>query len=273
MAVTLASSTLGTINQLTLNQRNQQLTLGQMSSGQRITSAAIDPANVSILAELGFLDVSTRQAVSNTNVGMSVVQTAEGGASSISDTLSRMREIAVAASSETISESQREALQDEYDQLASEIERVAVATEFDGQELISGGASDIDVQVGVTSGAESQVTIAAADLTLGGLGLSSTDLSSADAARSALDDIDAAQEAVSSARSDYGATQNRLGSAISSSTSSLEANAAAASSIGDSDYAEMVSRQSSEQLQQQASLAVLVQTANINRTAVLGLIG
>ena len=116
----------------------QNTILGQLSSGQRITSTAIDPANASILAELGFLDVSTRQSMRNTNMGMSMVQTAEGGASNISDNLSRMRELAVGAASETTSPEAREAMQAEYEQLAAEIDRVSSSTRWYLTVLVTG---------------------------------------------------------------------------------------------------------------------------------------
>ena len=110
----------------------QQVTLAQISAGQRITSAAIDPAGLAVFAELDASSASTRVAMRNSNDGISLLQTAEGATSSVTDNLKRMRELAVQASSGTLNADQRASIDAEFQQLQEEIDRTSGSAEFNG---------------------------------------------------------------------------------------------------------------------------------------------
>ena len=154
----------------------QQVTLAQISAGQRITSAAIDPAGLAVFAELDASSASTRVAMRNSNDGISLLQTAEGATSSVTDNLKRMRELAVQASSGTLNADQRASIDAEFQQLQEEIDRTSGSAEFNGLALADGSTPSIDVQVGTDSAASSRVSIGLADLSTTALGVDTASL-------------------------------------------------------------------------------------------------
>ena len=104
-------------------------------------------------------------------MGWGVVQTADAATSEVSDLLGRMRELAVQSSSGTLNDTQRGYLQDEFNALSQEIDRIAGGTEFNGMTLTDGSTPSIDVQVGTDGTADSQMTVGMGDVTTGSLGL------------------------------------------------------------------------------------------------------
>ena len=112
--------------------------LGKISSGLRINSASEDAAGLGVATNLENQVISTRQAMRNTNDGISIIQTAESAANEVTDILQRMRELAVQSSSETLADSERSFITDEFTQLRSEIGRIANVTEFNGISLTNG---------------------------------------------------------------------------------------------------------------------------------------
>ena len=163
---------------------------------------------------------SLRQAHRNTNDGISVIQTAEGATNEVGDMLKRMRELAVQSSSETLANGERAYIQDEFKQLSEEVDRIADVTEFNGQALgnISGGGT-MNVQVGIHDSTDDRIAISLGDLSAATLGVSHDSgtvmsLESSASAQAAISKIDAAIDSVNKYRSDYGAVQNRLESAL-----------------------------------------------------------
>jgi flagellin len=177
-----------------------------------------------------------------------------------------MRELAVQSSSGTLNSTQRTQIDDEFDELNAEINRLAAATEFNDIALASGANPDIDVFVGVDAGASSTVTVDLGDVRSSTLGLSSTDLSTASAASAAISDIDDAIDTVSGYRSDYGAAQNRLDSASGYMTNYVDAMRSAHSSIMDTDFAFEMAETSRLQILQAAGVAALVQARSMNES-------
>jgi len=242
----------------------------QLSSGQRITNAAIDPAGLAVYNQLDTGASSTRRAVQNTNDGISVVQTAESATAGVQDNLQRMRELAMQASSGTLSDAQRSDLNAEFTQLAEGIDGLSSGTEFNGIPLADGSVSSIDVQVG--SGSGDQVSMGLADLSTSGLSLGGVAIDSIGGARDALDAIDSAMSQVSNQRSELGATQNRLESSIDFSEDYAMNLEAAASRTMDLDFALAASKLSQNDSLQQAGVAALVQANSLNRASVSGLL-
>lgn len=254
-------------------QNSLALLLEQISTGQRITSAGVDPAGLAVFNQLDTTSSSTRQAVRNANDGISVVQTAESATSSVQDNLQRMRELAMQASSGTLNDSQRADLNAEFSELAEGIDAISNATEFNGVPLTDGSLTSIDVQVGDGASTDSQISMNLTDLGSGNLGLSGVSIDSQGGAQAALDAIDSAISNVSSQRSELGATQNRLESSIAFSEEYAQNVEAAAGRVMDLDFALATSQLAQNNSLQDAAVAAMVQANNLSRSSVGSLLG
>jgi len=269
-------SALRAAGSLNVTQGQLSDTLARISSGLRVTKAADDAAGSAVARNLSTQARSGRQAIRNSNDGVSVIQTAEAATKEVLNILDRMRELAVQSASETLDNGERTYIDDEFEQLSDEVERIAQATEFNDIALADGTNTSLTVQVGVTSGTESEVDITLGDLTASNLGVDTgttgVDLSDATSAQSAIDTIDTAIDSVNSIRADYGSVQNRLDSSISNMTTYVESLLAAASQIMDADYAHETSEMTRLQVMQQAGVAALAQAKSINQS-VISLLG
>ena len=250
----------------TSNQESDDLE--RLSSGKRITKAADDAAGQAVAANLSTQARSGKQAIRNSNDGVSVIQTAEAASKEVVNILDRMRELAVQSSSETLANAERDYINDEFDELSNEIERIAQATEFNDISLANGDKTSLTVQVGVTSGTESEIDITLGDLSTSNLSVQTTDvdLTLASSAQTAIDTIDTAIDSVNSIRASYGATQNRLDSAMSNMSTYVESLTGAASQIMDADYAHETAEMTRLQVMQQAGVAALGQAKGINQS-------
>src|SRR5476651_429273 len=128
--------------------------LERLSSGYRINRAGDDAAGLAISENLKAQVRGLKQASRNAQDGVSLIQVAEGSLNEISSILIRLRELAVQAASDTIGPVERQFLNVEYDQLVSEIDRIADATEFNGTQLLAGVGSIMDFQVGIRNNPE-----------------------------------------------------------------------------------------------------------------------
>ncbi len=133
--------------------------LERLSSGKRITKAADDAAGLAISTNLEAQTKGLRQATRNANDGISLVQTAEGGLNETTNILVRLRELTIQASSDTVGEQERGFLDKEYQQLTTEIDRIAASTTFNGTQLLNGeGKGSMDFQVGAFAGEQNRIT-------------------------------------------------------------------------------------------------------------------
>jgi flagellin len=240
-------------------------TLGRISSGLRVNRAADDAAGLGVATRLNSQATSLEQAMRNANDGVSIIQTAEGAANEVVNILNRMRELAVQSSSETLADSERAYINDEYSQLSDEVGRIAATTEFNGIQLSDGTTTTIAAQVGIYNATSSRISIGLGDLRASVLGLDVLDLSSVTGAQGAIDTIDSALDTVSQYRSELGAVQNRLDSSLANSTTYLESLSAAESQIMDADFAKESTEMTKQQIMQQAGVAALSQAKNINQ--------
>ena len=345
--------------------------LERLSTGLRINSARDDAAGLAISERFSSQIRGLDQAVRNANDGISLAQTAEGAMQEVTNNLQRIRELAVQASNATNSESDRKALNEEVQQLMSEIQRVATQTDFNGQKLLDGSFTGQNFQVGANAGqliavqastnaqtdalgstqfaadqtgtvttddisgltinnvtiadvddtgnaddnaaalaaainAKSgetgviasvddneitlQSTVAGRDLVIGGdvdntglsvgtteadagaeLFVSNVDISSFAGAQQALGIMDSALADISSARSEFGAVQNRFDSVIANLQTGSENLSAARSRIQDADFASETAELTRAQILQQAGTSVLAQ-ANAAPQNVLALL-
>jgi flagellin len=160
MSQVINTNILSLTAQRNLSQTGDQLAtaLERLSSGLRINSAADDAAGLAISERFTTQIRGLDQAVRNANDGISFAQTAEGALSTVSDNLQRIRELAVQASNDTNSAQDRQALNNEVQELVAEIGRVANSTEFNGQSILDGTLSDLTFQVGANQGQTIEVS-------------------------------------------------------------------------------------------------------------------
>ena len=217
------------------HREKQAQQLGRIGSGKRIQRAADDAAGLAIAKQLQAELGSAQSASRNIDYGVSQSDIADGALNQQHQLVSRMRELAVQSSSDTLSSANRTAIQAEYSQLQEEVGRIAETTEFNGTALLQGGSTEL--QVGTGGGAEDRISLDSPDSGIASLGLDTVDLSSAANSRAALDALDAATENLSQSRAGIGATRNRLEGALESNAVTMENIAAAASRIADADIA------------------------------------
>jgi len=271
MAITVKTNTTATNALKDLNQTSRSLSRSfeRISSGQRIARAADDAAGLGVAENLRRTSASTAVAQRNTNDGMSFIAVAEGASSEVGNLLIRMRELAVQGASETLDDDERAYVQSEFVALSTEVDRIAEVTEFNGQALTNGTLTDVSVQVGVNATANDQIAITLGDLTTATLGVDTgaVDMSTAGGASAALAAIDTAIETVSSYRASYGATENRLSSALNNLETFEQTTKEAESRIRDADFGAETATLSQNQILQQAGVSVLSQAKSINQSA------
>jgi flagellin len=254
--------------QLSRTNKGLSSSLGKISSGVRINSAATDAAGLGVATNLESQVISTRQAMRNTNDGISIIQTAESASNEVTDILQRMRELAVQSSSETLADTERSFITDEFNQLRSEVGRIASVTEFNGIALTDGNTTQVSVQVGIQNASSSRISIQLGDLTTTGLGVTTMAMDSVTNAQAAIDTIDTALTSVNTFRSRFGAVQNRLDSSLNNSQIYVEALSSASSQIMDTDFATETSNLTKLQIMQQAGVASLAQAKNVNQSVI-----
>lgn len=248
--------------------------LERLSSGYRINRAGDDAAGLAISENLRAQIRGLKQASRNAQDGVSLVQVAEGSLNEISSILIRLRELAVQAASDTIGPVERQFLNVEYDQLVSEVDRIADGTEFNGTQLLSGTGSILDFQVGTRNDPNIDrlsFDASKADANSAALGVNLTSVADKASAQNSLSAIDSAIVSVSAMRADFGAIQNRLQSSIANIAVSVENMSAANSRIRDVDVAEETANLTRNNILLQAGTSVLSQ-ANQTANAALGLL-
>ena len=240
----------------------------RLSSGLRIASASDDAAGLGVSERLRSQVRSLGQAGRNAQDGISLAQTAEGALNEVSSNLIRMRELAVQASNETLSATDRDAIDVEFQALDDEINRIATQTEFNGISLLN-GSSSFDIQVGLDTG--ESIAVTTQDVTSATLGVATLDTQDETNASAALAALDTAIGSVSTARGNLGAQVNRLGSAFRSIQNTREGLSAAESRIRDVDVATESADLTRNSILQQAAVSVLSQ-ANVQPQLALSLI-
>lgn len=248
---------------LDVNKNATAKSMMRLSSGDRITSASDDAAGLSISERLKAQIRSQKQAQRNANDGISLVQVAEGGLSEVSNNLIRMRELAVQASSDTIGDRERQFVDQEIQQLKSEIDRVADHTNFNGTKLLNGEneKNELSIQVGSFNVPADQIKLEISQYNskTDSIGIDGTHVRDIDSAREALDQIDMALDKVNSYRADFGAMQNRLSSTSNGLLNDIEGLSAANSRIRDTDIANESAEFVKQNILNAASISVLAQ--------------
>ena len=286
MAITLGSNIASLQSQRRLATATDALsrTYEKLSSGQRINRASDDAAGLAIADALRANQRVATVAIRNANDGISTIAIADSALSEIGNVLSRLAELAEQSANGVFSTTQRSALSNEFVALASEVERIATTTTFNGVKLLSGGNA-VTLQVGFDSGSTSQIAFTGVQGTLQSLGLAAVGSSALSysingssieagqsASRAALDAVNSAISSLASTRGTLGAVESRLNVAINSLTVARENFAAAESRIRDVDVASEAAELTRLGILQQAGAAVLAQ-ANQQPGLALSLIG
>ena len=265
-----------------------QTALERMSTGLKINKAADDAAGLYVATNLNTQISGSKVAKNNISTGNNVLSTLEGDLDVILDNLNRIRDLSVQAANSIYDESAMGAMKDEIDQRLQEIDRISLASNFNGLQLLAGKGQLADNGLRLQVGANADSAANAISLekaffgktdssTLGisykgqlpqgtklqaAKGLSGNlELAFANASSAAqyIDIIDAAIDDISSKKSTIGATMNRLDAALTSLTTVIENNTAAKSTIMDADIAEESAEYTKQQILQQTSSALLVQ--------------
>ena len=249
----------------------------RLSSGFRINSAADDAAGLQISSRMTSQIEGLNQAVRNANDGISLAQTAEGALQEVTNSLQRMRQLAIQSQNGINSQEDRAALQEEVTALQDEITRIASTTQFAGTSLLTGGLT-FDFLVGANSGEDITVSVAHSGGTTSfkaaslGVGATSIGIGTAASAANAVTKLDEALSAVNGTRADLGAIQNRFQSTIRNLSNISENVTAARARIQDTDFAQETANLTKFQIRQQASTTILAQ-ANQRPQAALSLLG
>ena len=242
----------------------------KLASGDRINRAADDAAGLAISEGLKAQIRSSRQARRNSNDGISMVQTAEGGLNEISNMIIRLRELGIQAASDTVSDNERGFINAEVDQLKGEMQRIVDTTKWGKTNILDGSKDAFDFQVGIFNNDNAdRITwdVAANNASVDNIGLSNLDFSEKTSAQEGLESLDNAQTEVNRIRSNIGALQNRLTNTVSNLASMEENLSAANSRIRDTDIAEVTANQTRNQIMLQANTATLAQANQKNQLA------
>lgn len=255
--------------------KTQAKSTEKLSSGYKINRAADDAAGLAISEKMRKQIRGLTQASANAQDGISCVQTAEGAMAEVHDMLQRMNELAVKAANGTSTSADKGNIDDEIQQLKTEIDRVAQSTDFNTMKLLDGSFTET-LQVGAENSSEQQISITIDGLRASKVGKDSTNLSSLSCstvagAKTAIDTIKSAITSLSKSRSYLGAVQNRLEHTIANLDNIVENTTAAESAIRDTDMATEMVKYSNNNILAQAGQAMLAQ-ANQSNQGVLSLL-
>ena len=241
----------------------------KLSSGYKINRAADDAAGLAISEKMRSQIRGLDRASANAQDGISLIQVAEGALNEAHAILQRMNELATQADNDTNTSTDRDAIQQEINQLTSEINRIQSTTQFNTMNLLDGTFQGKNLQVGAISG--QGISISISNMDAASLGVSGLKVSSFSIAGAAMEKIQAAIEKVSKQRSKLGAIQNRLEHTINNLDTSSENTSAAESRIRDTDMAEEMVEYSKNNILAQAGQSMLTQ-ANQQTQGVLSLL-
>lgn len=275
MRITTNVASINAQRTLASTQKEIGKSFAQLSSGSRITKAADDAAGLGISENLKSQIRSYAQASRNASDGISMVQVAEGGLGEISNILTRMRELGIQASSDTVGDRERKYIDAEVQQIKSEAQRIAQTTRYGQTNLLDGTGSTFDFQVGVNNNQfEDRISYKAEETnaTTSALGIDDFDFSTKEGAQASLETVDKAQAAVNGFRANLGALQNRLNSTIDNLGAAHENLSAANSRVRDTDIAQATSEATRNNILLQASTSVLSQ-ANAQPNMAMKLLG
>jgi len=239
----------------------------RMSSGLRVRSASDDAAALSTAENMRAQRKGIQQAIRNANDGVSILNTTEATYQSVSDTLVRMRELSVQAASDGITDTERAYLDEEFQALTLEIDRMASVAQFNDIQLADGSVPSLTFQVGYRNTGNDQITATLNDLQTAALGVNAETLTTRADAQDAISVIDDAMETVSDDRTGIGTNINRLQAAISSLMIADTNFGDAVGNARDADIGAESIGFAREQVLQQAGIAMIAQSNSMAQNA------
>jgi flagellin len=258
---------------LNKNQRQVEDSFKALSSGTRLSTPQNDAAGFAISELLRAQVSGAGQSIKNAKTAQALIQTAEGGLNEQNNILVRMRELAVNAASDTIGDQEREFVDEEFQLLIAEFDRIAKSTRFGSKELLTGSGEEFSFQVGPNKGDENVIEFTLDnDTQAGSVGIDGLGISDQDGALDTLETIDEAVMMVAGTRARLGAVQSRFNFATDNLEVQKQNIEEARSIIADVDVAEETSKLARAQVLQEAGMSVLVQS-NMQPQRILKLIG
>ena len=277
MSIRTNLAAIGSINSLNKTQGSLSSSLEKISSGLRINRAADDAAGMGVATRMEADNTSLKQAMRNTNDGISMVQTAEGSIEQLSNILIRFRELTVQAANETYTTTDRGMIQTEMASLQNEYNRITSTANFNEQDLLEATIA-ISIQVGIDGSSDNRITFTLSNFatTAGATGFSGLSVvfgqiangAEVTVAQANLARLDQAVNQLSTRRAKLGAIQNRFENALSEASTYSQNLSAAQSQILDVDYATESANMTRYQIQSQAGVAALAQAKAIPQSII-----
>ncbi len=255
MSITINSNLFSLNNQRQINKAGNSLrdAFNKLSSGKRINRASDDAAGAAIAAALRAEQSTSGVAARNISDAVSQLSIADGALQSSQSITTRLSELSTQAANGTLSDSQRSVLNDEFQALSSELDRINQSTEFNGQQVLG---STTSIQSGTDGSANSQTEIVVGDVSASSLSLDTVDISTQAGAQAGVDATSAAVETIAASRGQIGAAESRLSSAFENIQTRQIGVAEARSRIEDADIASESANLIAARIRQQASVAI-----------------
>ena len=265
-------------NALDKNERSMNTAMERLSTGKRINGAKDDAAGLAISSRMTSQIRGLETGMKNAGDAISMISVADGAMVEIGNMLQRMRELALQASNGTTTSADRDYLNTEYQNLITEIERIADNTQWNGNAILNVASNSIKYQVGANGGQTIAVDFGAVDQTNGSAfgvfatGASAVSIAAGTTASAisigteAITKIDAAITELNENRATFGAAINQLTYAIDNLASVKVNSEAARSRIEDTDYARETSELARTAIIHQAGLAMLAQANQVTAT-------
>ncbi len=253
----MPSLTIENLLNTTNNNLNNDLT--QLSSGLRINSAQDDPAGYAIANSFKAAVSSMNVASQNANQAQSMLQTADGAYSQINNIMVQMKSLATEAASGQESSTNLASLNNEFQDLASEINQIANSTVYGGTTLLGSNVVTVTFQVGDTANINDQFVVALSGATTTFLNIAGLDLNNMADAQTAMTSLDNALTSINAIMGNVGGMQNQLQYAVSNLTTTIQNYTSSASTIEDVDMASAVSDMTKQQILEQSAMAMLAQ--------------
>ena len=272
MAINTNIASINATRNMTSTGRGLNNSIQRLSSGLKINSASDDAAGMAVSEGLTAQVRGFQQGMENANEAIALLQTAEGSYNSISDIMIRMRELAVQAASDTLTDKERAYLNTEFEDLTNEITRISDVAEYNGIQLLtgtSGAAADGDMvfQVGTRNTVNDQIKITLKDQDSTALGIEALGVDNLANSQTAIATIDTALDQLATDRATLGSKVNELTSSVDNLATTIENLSAANSQIKDADLAKESADFTKHQVLMQSGVAMLSQANGISQMA------
>lgn len=276
MVINTNNSSNNAVRLLDKTQRSQDITMQRLTSGLRINSSKDDAAGLSVVTNMTTQIRGLDMAVRNANDGLSLVQTLDAATEEVTNMMQRMRDLGIQAQNGTYTSAQRADMNVEFQQLASEMGRIASATKFNGVPIFSGGTmTSMSFHVGWENGTANRIGSGQLIMSqsLNGMAgsLRTQTVSTRGGASAAVSLLNDKLSQVQTARATWGAIMNRLDYTLNNLQSVKVNTESSRSRIQDTDYAKEAANLARTQVLQQAGMSMLSQS-NQNSQSVMSLL-